>query len=75
MEKIYVIDKIESGIAICECMKTGEIIELTAKNRPKGAKEGDIIRLLPNDGFEIDHTLTTQRQKTLADRINRLFRR
>jgi hypothetical protein len=75
MEKIYLIDRIAGEKAVCECLKTGEIIELAAKNRPKGAKEGDIIRLLPEGDFAIDHELTNQRLQNLTNRMNNLFKR
>jgi hypothetical protein len=74
MDRIFVIDRIVDGAAICECLQTGERMEILAKDHPR-VKEGDIIRLLPEGGFEIDEGLTAKRLENLTNRMNRLFAR
>jgi len=68
--KKYVIDRIEGEIAMCECLETGENIEITP---PDGAREGDVICFV--DGtYEIDHDETKKRHAVLNARLQRLVR-
>jgi len=67
--KTYVIDRIISGIAVCECLESNEIIEIAT---PKGAKEGDVIRKTKN-GFVVDEKSTQSRRKNMQDRLQKLF--
>ena len=68
----YVIDRIENGLAICECIETGERFDVEMRSLPKGAQEGVVIN---RDGerFSIDPDATMQRKVELSDRLNRLF--
>ena len=70
----YIIDRIENGVASCECLETGDKLEIAASNLPKGAKEGDAIR---NDGagYTIDSAFTKQRKAELSDRLDKLFKK
>ena len=72
---IYVIDRIENGIAVCECLETGAVLEISKKNLPKGAREGDVIRRQDEHSFSIDAELTKKRRENLTNRMNRLFKR
>jgi len=71
---VYIIDRIENGIAVCESLETGGKLEVEAKDLPKRAKEGDTIR---DDGgtYLIDAALTKQRKSELSDRLDRLFKK
>jgi len=69
---VYVVDRIEEGVAVCENLETGEKLELDAQKFLNGAKEGDVIRH-GADGYVIDTDFTKQRKAELADRLNRLF--
>ena len=68
----YIIDRIESGIAVCESLENGEKLEIAISNLPKEAKESDAIRE-SGDGYIIDAALTSQRMADLSKRLNRLF--
>ncbi|MCL2376817.1 MAG: DUF3006 domain-containing protein [Defluviitaleaceae bacterium] len=70
---IYVIDRIENGIGVCECLETGAKLEISRAHLPKGAKEGDVIRRLHENSFAIDIELTKKRRDSMSDRMNRLF--
>ena len=70
----YIIDRIESGIAVCNCMATGEDIEIPASELPPRSKEGDVLAK-NDDGYVYDAELTAQRRANLTDRMNRLFNR
>ena len=70
----YIIDRIESGIAVCNSMATGEDIEIPVSELPPRSKEGDVL-IKTDDGYEYDAELTAQRRVNLTDRMNRLFNR
>jgi len=70
----YIVDRIESGIAICNCMSTGETMEIKASELPPKTKEGDI---LAKDGgkYVYDEELSQKRLARLRERVDRLFER
>jgi len=68
--KTYAIDKITNGIATCECIQTGETIEIAP---PKGAKEGDLLHPAADGTFTINHEATNSRRKRLEARLQKLF--
>ena len=70
----YIIDRIESGIAVCNCMTTGEDIEIPVSELPPRSKEGDVL-IKSDSGYVFDAELTAQRRANLTDRMNRLFDR
>jgi len=72
---IYVVDRIENGIAACECLDTGAVLEISKKNLPKGAREGDVIRQLSEGYFVVDVELTKKRRDSMIGRMNKLFAR
>ena len=57
----YTIDRIEDGVALCECLQTDARISVDVKYLPPNAKEGDII-LQDEDGFVLDVDQTTNRK-------------
>ena len=71
----YIIDRIESGIALCECMSTGEKIEINEKSLPKTAREGDVIHQEGENAYIVDTAMTEQRLAALTARMNSLFMR
>jgi len=71
---MYIIDRIDGNLAICECINTGEMIKFNIQKLPKKAKEGDVLRKEGNT-FIIDYETTKQRKKALTERMNRLFRK
>jgi len=70
--KIYAVDRIENDIAVCECMESGERLNIDVSALPSGAKEGDVL-MRDGDGFVIDKIQTEDRRERLSNRLNRLF--
>ena len=68
----YIIDRIESGIAVCNSMATGEDIEIPTGELPARSKEGDVL-IKTNDGYVYDAELTAQRRAVIKEKMNRLF--
>jgi len=68
----YIIDRIESGIAVCNCMATGEDIEVPLSELPPRTKEGNVIKKT-DSGYVYDAALTKKRRTDLTARMNRLF--
>jgi len=73
--KSYIIDRIEDGIAVLECIKgSKEIIEIPRKALPKGAREGQVL-CQNADGYIIDHEATAKRRSQMRERLNRLLKK
>jgi len=70
----YIVDRIESGIAVCNCMSTGADIEVRANELPPGTREGHVLAK-NSDGYAFDEKLTQKRLADLTTRMNRLFDR
>lgn len=68
----FIVEKIENGIAVLE--KNGEMIEVSASLLPKGAKEGDILRL-EGSQYIADTEATAARRKELFAKQQSLFKR
>ena len=69
--KIYVLDRIEEGRAVCEEIGVREILVLQAGDIPEGAREGDVIRRL-NGGFVIDSAKTRERESEIGGLFSKL---
>jgi hypothetical protein len=69
----FIIDRIESGIAVCNCMATGENIEVSLSELPLRIKEGDAIAK-NKDGYVYDKKFTRKRLADMTDKMNRLFK-
>jgi len=70
----YVIDRIENGVAVLECMATGEVIEISQRSLPKTAREGYILHK-DGDTFTIDREATQKRRGQLQERLKRILNR
>jgi len=70
----FVIDRIESGIAVCEQLDTGDFREFKIALLPKGAKEGDVLNF---DGttLTLDRECTAARKEKIQSMLNQLFNR
>lgn len=64
-DNIYVIDRFEGDIAICESRKTKEILKINKKDLPKDIQEGTIIKEIEKGKFEKEANL----EKEVSDRI------
>jgi len=69
---VYAIDRIEGGIAVCECIESGAKRDVAVKDLPENACEGDLVHVV--DGvWAIDVALTAQRRAEMAERLKKLF--
>ena len=68
--KIYMTDRIENGIAVCQSEK-GERIEIPTEI-VRGINEGDVI-VEENGEFRIDKQLTDERRKKIIELQNNLW--
>lgn len=67
----YAVDRIEEDIVVLENIKTGEILEVSISNLPKGIHEGSIL-VKENDEFLIDLGTEKERRESLRERLERL---
>jgi hypothetical protein len=67
----WVIDRIESDIAVIEQIGTDEVMEVPKANLPKGAREGIVLRDDGN-GLQIDQEETKSRIARMREKFNRL---
>lgn len=68
----YIVDRIESGIAVCE-NDDGEMINIPFEKLPKGTKEGSIIIVDNNGIMKLDKDLEKKRKSELFNLQNTLF--
>ena len=66
MEEIFVIDRIENNIAVCENRSTGKMTEIEISKLPKDIKEGAVL----NGEYKID----IEEQKNIEERIKEKMR-
>jgi len=71
---MFIIDRIEDGIAVIECRATKEIIELPKNTLPKGVREGQLL-VKAGDTFTIDHEAIQKRREELKKRLENIFGR
>jgi len=67
-----VVDRVESGVAICECVSTGAVVEINVDDLPPGTKEGHVISK-GADGYVYDEEFSKKRLADLTRRMNALF--
>ena len=73
---MYIIDRIEGNIAICESYtEDGNIlvVEIEKSKLPKNAKEGDCI-LKKDTKYIIDIKTTNERKQNIEQKFKSLFR-
>ena len=69
MEEIFVIDRIENNIAVCENRSTGKMTEIEISKLPKDIKEGAVLKY-ENGEYKID----IEEQKNIEERIKEKMR-
>jgi formylmethanofuran dehydrogenase subunit A len=72
---MYIIDRIESGIAVCESVESNVTFEIAMTAIQKNAKEGDVIKKNGDDFYVIDAAVTKSRKAELTTRLDRLFKK
>ncbi len=68
---VYVVDKIEGNIVVCENLSTREVENIQSFDMPKNFKEGDCLVKL-NGKFVVDEKLTTDRKNIIKNKFDRL---
>lgn len=70
-DAIYVIDRIEEGIAVLVC-DLGEKMEIPLSDLPAGAHEGSCLRSCEH-GFALDEGEEVTRKRRIERKLNALF--
>jgi len=70
----YVVDRIEDGIAVLECIQTNEVIEMPRGELPKGCREGLMLQK-GSGGYAIDQEATKKRREMIQSKLDRLLKR
>lgn len=68
----YIIDRIESGIAVCED-DNRNMSEIPLVKLPKGVKEGSVINY-ENGEYTVDKDTEAERRKKVQSLENELFK-
>ncbi|MCL2616512.1 MAG: DUF3006 domain-containing protein [Defluviitaleaceae bacterium] len=75
MDKVrIVIDRIESGIAICEQADNYEWHKFEISQLPEGAEEGDEM-IYDGTQLILDKAATSERRKRIQGMLDQLFKR
>ena len=69
---IYIIDRIENGIAVLESQD--EIFEIPKSMLPKDIQEGQVL-VKNGDSYTIDWDLTKKRRSSIKNRLEKLLGR
>ena len=72
LSQSFAIDRFEDNFAICENLKTKEIINIPNYKLPKNTKENDVITL-KNTSFYIDNEKTALRKDYIENLTKNLF--
>lgn len=70
-DKVYVVDRIEEDIVVCEDRFTGDFINIKLSILPEGIKEGTIIKY-SNNGYIIDTILEEEINSSIQELWNKL---
>ena len=69
---MLIIDRIEGDIALCEDAQE-TMHEIPRSLLPAGAREGDVIRVMPGGGYALDPDEMQKRKARVASLMQRLF--
>ena len=69
----YIIDRFESGFAVCES-DSGIMVDIEIKKLPKGAREGDVM-IFDGNTYNIDKERTRALRAEVLELQNKLFKR
>lgn len=68
---MIIVDRIENGIAVCEC--DGSIVVIALSEITGKVREGDILCAKENGvGYAIDSVATSTRRNVIQDRFDRI---
>lgn len=71
-EMIFVVDRFEGNIAICENRKTQEMINVNLDDLPKDIKEGDVL-IYKNNCYELDYDKRNEIEERIKEKLKNLF--
>lgn len=71
-ETVFVVDRFEENIAICENRKTQEMINVNIDDLPKDAKEGDVL-IYKNNCYELDYDKRNEIEERIKEKLKNLF--
>lgn len=72
--KFFSIDRFEDEFAVCENIKTGEMVNIEKVLLPENIKEGSIIKC-ENGKFILDNEATSKKQAEIKSMVNNLFKK
>ena len=73
-ECTYSIDRFEEEFAVCENIKTGEMVNIKKELLPENITEGSIIKY--NNGiYTLDIEATNKKQDEIKNMVNKLFKK
>jgi len=67
----WIIDRYEEGFAILEDSETREILEISRKEMPKGAREGHVLKI-ENGQYCLDLDETARRKQMILEKFSKL---
>ena len=67
----WIIDRYEEGFVILEDSETREILEISRKEMPKGAKEGHVLKI-ENGQYCLDLDETAKRKRMIQEKFSKL---
>jgi len=67
----WILDRYEEDFAILEDNKTREILEISRKEMPKGAREGHVLRI-ENGQYCLDLEETAKRKQMIQEKFSKL---
>lgn len=71
-EDIWVIDRFEKNLAVCENRKTKEKIEIEIEKLPKNVKEGSVLKVKDNK-FEVDLEEEKNIEKRIQEKMKNIW--
>lgn len=72
MSKIFVVDRIEDNVAVCENRKNKKMINIELSNLPEGTKEGTVLRYKMGK-YTIDLQLQSEIEQQIQDKMNDIW--
>ena len=71
-ETVFVVDRFEGNIAICENRETQEMINVNLDDLPKDAKEGDVL-IYKNNCYELDYDKRNEIEERIKEKLRNIF--
>ncbi|MDR0462969.1 MAG: DUF3006 domain-containing protein [Pseudomonadales bacterium] len=70
---MYIVDRVEGDVAVCENISSGEVVEIKLQNLPESVKEGDALVKTDDGKYVVDGDTTKKRLDEMTRRMERLF--